>query len=106
MREIIITSEKKSYAMVCAANMNRSMAAHCALLEKGLNVSSFGAGSSVKIPGSTRDDPNVYTFGKASYADVTERFDSFGLKRVQTERIDRHARTEHARERETRTVAR
>ena len=44
--------EKKSYAMVCAANMNRSMAAHCALLEKGvLNVSSFGAGSSVKIPG-------------------------------------------------------
>ena len=63
--------EKKSYAMVCAANMNRSMAAHCALLEKGvLNVSSFGAGSSVKIPGSTRDDPNVYTFGKASYADV------------------------------------
>lgn len=63
--------EKKSYAMVCAANMNRSMAAHCALLEKGvLNVSSFGAGSSVKIPGSTKDDPNVYQFGKATYADI------------------------------------
>jgi RNA polymerase II subunit A C-terminal domain phosphatase SSU72 len=66
-----VDDEKKSYAMVCAANMNRSMAAHCALLEKGvLNVSSFGAGSSVKIPGSTKDDPNVYQFGKATYADI------------------------------------
>ena len=35
-----------------------------------LNVSSFGAGSSVKIPGSTKDDPNVYQFGKATYADI------------------------------------
>ena len=68
--EIIITSEKKSYAMVCAANMNRSMAAHCALLEKGLNVSSFGAGSSVKIPGASKDDPNVYEFGKATYEEI------------------------------------
>ena len=61
--------------MVCAANMNRSMAAHCLLLEKGFisnNVRSFGAGSSVKIPGASKDDPNVYRFGEATYEEILQ----------------------------------
>lgn len=69
------TTTTKRYAMVCAANMNRSMAAHCLLLEKGFisnNVRSFGAGSSVKIPGASKDDPNVYRFGEATYEEILE----------------------------------
>ncbi len=66
-------NETKRYAMVCAANMNRSMAAHCLLLEKGItNVRSFGAGSSVKIPGASKDDPNVYRFGEATYEEILQ----------------------------------
>ena len=37
--------------MVCSANMNRSMEAHKVLLAAGLDVSSYGAGQHVKIPG-------------------------------------------------------
>jgi hypothetical protein len=70
MSSIHDQDRKKSYAMVCAANMNRSMAAHFQLLQNNFKVKSFGAGSSVKIPGQSKDDPNVYAFNEASYEEI------------------------------------
>lgn len=57
-------------ATVCAANMNRSMAAHSVLQQQGFEVQSFGVGNRVKLPGASRTDPNVYEFGKATYEDI------------------------------------
>ena len=51
------------HAMVCASNMNRSMEAHLRAQEGGLEVGSFGVGSQVRLPGASRDEPNVYAFG-------------------------------------------
>ena len=58
------------YSMVCASNMNRSMEAHSVLQKKGFEVSSYGTGSQIKIPGPTRNEPNCYDFGEATYKDV------------------------------------
>ena len=57
-------------AVVCAANFNRSMEAHKVLAERGLDVASFGAASRVKLPGASRDDPNVYDFDSITYEDI------------------------------------
>mmetsp|Transcript_25362 Transcript_25362/g.63620 ORF Transcript_25362/g.63620 Transcript_25362/m.63620 type:complete len:196 (-) Transcript_25362:769-1356(-) len=51
------------YAMICASNQNRSMAAHVALKEKGFLVESFGTNTQVKLPGPSIDRPNVFDFG-------------------------------------------
>lgn len=60
-----------SFAMVCASNMNRSMAAHKLLKEENLNVHSFGTGSQVKLPGPTINKPNVYNFG-TTYKEIIQ----------------------------------
>ena len=41
------------YAVVCAANFNRSMEAHRVFADAGLDVASFGAGARVKLPGAS-----------------------------------------------------
>ncbi|KAM7471060.1 hypothetical protein LguiA_009243 [Lonicera macranthoides] len=54
---------KLRYAMVCSSNQNRSMEAHCILKREGFDVSSYGTGQHVKLPGPSAREPNVYEFG-------------------------------------------
>ncbi|GMN53396.1 hypothetical protein TIFTF001_022538 [Ficus carica] len=54
---------KKRYAMVCSSNQNRSMEAHSLLKRQGFDVSSYGTGAHVKLPGPSLREPNVYDFG-------------------------------------------
>ncbi|XP_043698900.1 RNA polymerase II subunit A C-terminal domain phosphatase SSU72-like [Telopea speciosissima] len=54
---------KLRHAMVCSSNQNRSMEAHSLLKREGLDVSSYGTGAHVKLPGPSLREPNVYEFG-------------------------------------------
>jgi len=54
---------KYRYAMVCSSNQNRSMEAHSLLKREGFDVSSYGTGAHVKLPGPSLREPNVYDFG-------------------------------------------
>ncbi|KAK1293036.1 hypothetical protein QJS10_CPB17g01908 [Acorus calamus] len=54
---------KLRYAMVCSSNQNRSMEAHSLLKRHGFEVSSYGTGQHVKLPGPSLREPNVYDFG-------------------------------------------
>lgn len=59
-------------AAVCAMNMNRSMAAHKALLENGFDVYSYGTRQRISLPGSSIETPNIYDFG-ISYNEIYEQ---------------------------------
>ncbi|KAL5995912.1 hypothetical protein ACLOJK_025985 [Asimina triloba] len=54
---------KLRHAMVCSSNQNRSMEAHSLLKRHGFDVSSYGTGAHVKLPGPSLREPNVYDFG-------------------------------------------
>ncbi|XP_010260444.1 PREDICTED: RNA polymerase II subunit A C-terminal domain phosphatase SSU72 [Nelumbo nucifera] len=54
---------KLRHAMVCSSNQNRSMEAHSLLKRQGFDVSSYGTGAHVKLPGPSLREPNVYEFG-------------------------------------------
>ncbi|CAN6468897.1 unnamed protein product [Victoria cruziana] len=54
---------KLRHAMVCSSNQNRSMEAHSLLKREGFDVSSYGTGAHVKLPGPSLREPNVYEFG-------------------------------------------
>lgn len=58
------------FAMICAANVNRSMEAHKLLKEAGLQVQSFGVNTRVKLPGESADSPNQYDFDSVSYSEI------------------------------------
>nr|XP_026694162.1 RNA polymerase II subunit A C-terminal domain phosphatase SSU72 [Ciona intestinalis] len=60
---------KLSFAVVCSSNMNRSMEAHRCMSKRGYAVESFGSGNQVKLPGSSADRPNVYSFS-TKYDDI------------------------------------
>ncbi|GAB2236247.1 hypothetical protein Droror1_Dr00027986 [Drosera rotundifolia] len=54
---------KLRYAMVCSSNQNRSMEAHSLLKKQGFDMSSYGTGTHVKLPGPSIREPNIYGFG-------------------------------------------
>ncbi|BAU02657.1 hypothetical protein LR48_Vigan10g040100 [Vigna angularis] len=67
---------KFRYAMVCSSNQNRSMEAHSLLKKQGFEVSSYGTGAHVKLPGPSVREPNVYEFGtpyKHMYDDLRRK---------------------------------
>lgn len=57
-------------ATVCAANVNRSVAAQVLLQQHGVKCKSYGAGSAVRLPGPR--GPVVYPFG-TPYGEMLEK---------------------------------
>lgn len=60
---------KLKVAVICSSNMNRSMEAHSVFAKRDFQVSSYGTGDKVKIPGKHPREPNIYPFG-TSYEEI------------------------------------
>jgi RNA polymerase II subunit A C-terminal domain phosphatase SSU72 len=94
---------KLRFAMICASNVNRSMACHAELQKHGFHVRSFGVGNSIKLPGKSAATPNVYEFGKATYeailADLRAQDPEFYARVGLEAMLERDARVKSAPER-------
>ncbi|KAJ9513647.1 RNA polymerase II subunit A [Haematococcus lacustris] len=87
------------FAMVCAANCNRSMAAHELVAQHGFRVSSFGVGSQVKLPGPSAQQHNIYSFGTpyaTIHADLTRKDPELYLRNGLLPMMARNARIKKA----------
>ncbi|KAL9650503.1 hypothetical protein ABK040_004722 [Willaertia magna] len=97
------TNQKLSFAVICASNQNRSMSAHYVLQKKyGLTVSSFGTGTSVKLPGKFRDTPNIYDFGtpyQDMFEDLKQQDEEFYTRNGLLKMLQRNAQIKRAPER-------
>ena len=58
-----------SFGVVCSSNINRSMEAHLVFQNAGLTVESYGTGTSVRLPGKSAMEPQVFPFG-TPYAEM------------------------------------
>mmetsp|Transcript_15578 Transcript_15578/g.18959 ORF Transcript_15578/g.18959 Transcript_15578/m.18959 type:complete len:242 (+) Transcript_15578:63-788(+) len=63
--------KKLSFGVVCSSNINRSMEAHVVLGNVGLNVESYGTGTTVRLPGRSAMEPRIFKFG-TPYAQMYE----------------------------------
>ncbi|KAJ9513795.1 hypothetical protein QJQ45_020875 [Haematococcus lacustris] len=84
---------------VCAANCNRSMAAHELVAQHGFRVSSFGVGSQVKLPGPSAQQHNIYSFGTpyaTIHADLTRKDPELYLRNGLLPMMARNARIKKA----------
>jgi len=72
---VVGMSDHLRFAMICASNVNRSVAAHMKLLEAGFSsdaVESYGVGQAVKLPGEAVDSPNRYEFDAVAYQEILD----------------------------------
>jgi RNA polymerase II subunit A C-terminal domain phosphatase SSU72 len=93
---------KLRFAMICASNVNRSMACHAELQRHNFNVRSFGVGNSVKLPGKSATTPNVYEFGtpyETILADLRSKDSNFYARVGLEAMLERDARVKTAPER-------
>ena len=61
------SQRSKTFACVCASNVNRSMEGHRILKDNGFKVSSYGANDFIRMPGS--HSPHTYDYG-STYSEI------------------------------------